>query len=91
LLGWARKPDATNHLTHLSHRGYGSANVTNWAGERCHIDEELQHDRRKDRKRNCNNAYDEEFDRWRVKKVKLRHSDSYHSKLKYNSFQEYHN
>jgi hypothetical protein len=25
---WAadRKPDVTNHLTHLSHRGYGSAN-----------------------------------------------------------------
>jgi hypothetical protein len=22
----ARKPDVTNHLTHLSHRGYGSAN-----------------------------------------------------------------
>lgn len=87
----ARKPDVTNHLAHLSHRGYGSANVTNWSGERCHMDEELEHDRREDRKRNCDSAYDEEFDRGRVKKVKHRHSDSYHSKLKYNPFQEYHN
>ncbi|PNF25263.1 hypothetical protein B7P43_G12579 [Cryptotermes secundus] len=87
----SHKPDVTNHLTHLSHRGYGSANVTNWSGERCHMDEELEHDRREDRKRNCHSAYDEEFDRGRVKKVKHHHSDSYHSKLKYNPFQEYHN
>jgi hypothetical protein len=30
------------------------------------MDEEVEHDRREDRKRNCDNAYEEEFDRGRV-------------------------
>lgn len=80
-----------NHLNHLSHRGYGSANVTSWSGECSRMDEEVDRDSREDRKRSYDNAYDEEYDRGRVKKVKHRHVDSSHSKLKYNRFQEYHN
>jgi hypothetical protein len=78
----ANKPDVTNHLAHLSHRGYGSANVTNWSGEGCHMDKELEHDRIENRKGKCDSAYDEEFDRRRVKKLKSNHPDSYHSEMK---------
>ncbi|KDR20325.1 Ubiquitin carboxyl-terminal hydrolase 36 [Zootermopsis nevadensis] len=87
----AHKFDVTTHLAHLSHRGYGSASVTNWSGERSHMDREVQRDRREDRKRNYDNDYNEEFDRGRVKKVKRHHIDSHHNKMKFNPFQDYHN
>ncbi|XP_069701386.1 ubiquitin carboxyl-terminal hydrolase 36 [Periplaneta americana] len=87
----ARKSEVTNHLSHLSHRGYGTANVTSWSGERSHMDEEVERDRKEDRKRSYDNSYNEEFDRGRVKKIKYHQMDSHHNKPKYNVFQDYHN
>jgi hypothetical protein len=40
--------------------------VTNWSGKHSHMDEEVERDCRKNRKRNYENAYNEEFDRGRV-------------------------
>ncbi|PSN57763.1 hypothetical protein C0J52_00345 [Blattella germanica] len=88
----ARKADVTNHLNHLSHRGYGTANVTSWTGDKNHMDEEVDRDRKEDRKRSYNNSYDDEFDRGRVKKMK-HHMDHHpnNNNSKYNLFQDYHN
>lgn len=64
--------------------------VTNWNGNRTHLDREVDNDRREERKRHFN-ADDEEIDRGRVKKVKDHRTYEERSNSGYNPFQEYQN
>ncbi|XP_050575626.1 ubiquitin carboxyl-terminal hydrolase 36 [Bombus affinis] len=84
------RSDTVSHLLKMSHRGYGSSSVTNWNGNRTHLDREVDNDRREERKRHFN-ADDEEIDRGRVKKVKDHRTYDERSNSGYNPFQEYQN
>lgn len=64
--------------------------VTNWRGNRCHLEREVDNDRREERKRHIN-ADDEEADRGRVKKVKEHRMFGERISTGYNLFQEYQN
>nr|CAD7395019.1 unnamed protein product [Timema cristinae] len=57
----SRNSTVVDHLTKLSHRGYGN-NVSSWLGGRTHLDREVADERREERKRNHDNQYDEELD-----------------------------
>ncbi|XP_076248249.1 ubiquitin specific peptidase 36 isoform X2 [Calliopsis andreniformis] len=83
------RSDTVSHLLKMSHRGYGSSSVTNWNGNRTHLDREVDNDRREERKRHFN-PDEEEIDRGRVKKVKD-HRTYEESSTGYNPFQEYQN
>nr|CAD7577755.1 unnamed protein product [Timema californicum] len=61
----SRNSTVVDHLTKLSHRGYGN-NVSSWLGGRTHLDREVADERREERKRIHDNQYDEELDLGRV-------------------------
>ncbi|XP_076619386.1 ubiquitin specific peptidase 36 isoform X2 [Colletes latitarsis] len=84
------RSETVSHLLKMSHRGYGSSAVSNWNGNRTHLDREIDNDRREDRKRHFNTD-DEEIDRGRVKKVKDHRIYEERSNTGYNPFQEYQN
>ncbi|XP_076758873.1 ubiquitin specific peptidase 36 isoform X2 [Xylocopa sonorina] len=84
------RSDTVSYLLKMSHRGYGSSSVTNWNGNRTHLDREVDNDRREERKRHFNTD-DEEIDRGRVKKVKDHRTYEERSNSGYNPFQEYQN
>ncbi|KAL2727692.1 ubiquitin carboxyl-terminal hydrolase 36 isoform X1 [Vespula maculifrons] len=84
------RSDTVSNLLKMSHRGYGSSLVTNWRGNRCHLEREVDNDRREERKRHIN-ADDEEADRGRVKKVKEHRMFGDRISTGYNLFQEYQN
>lgn len=84
------RSDTVSHLLKMSHRGYGNSSVTNWNGNRTHLDREVDNDRREERKRHFNTD-DEEIDRGRVKKVKDHRTYEERSNSGYNPFQEYQN
>nr|CAD7461954.1 unnamed protein product [Timema tahoe] len=86
----SRNSTVVDHLTKLSHRGYGT-NVSSWSGGRTHLDREVADERREERKRIHDNQYDEELDLGRVKKVKHHHDKDMEYRPKHNVFQEYHN
>ncbi|XP_053970950.1 ubiquitin carboxyl-terminal hydrolase 36-like isoform X2 [Hylaeus volcanicus] len=84
------RSETVSHLLKMSHRGYGSSSVSNWNGNRTHLDREIDNDRREERKRHFNTD-DEELDRGRVKKVKDHRTYEERSNTGYNPFQEYQN
>ena len=84
------RSDTVSHLLKMSHRGYGSSSVSNWNGNRTHLDREVDNDRREERKRHFNQD-DEDIDRGRVKKVKDHRGYEERSNSGYNPFQEYQN
>ncbi|KAG7189421.1 hypothetical protein KM043_017125 [Ampulex compressa] len=84
------RSDTVSHLLKMSHRGYGSSSVSNWNGNRTHLDREIDNDRREERKRHFN-VDDEELDRGRVKKVKDHRMYEERANAGYNPFQEYQN
>ena len=84
------RSDTVSHLLKMSHRGYGSSSVSNWNGNRTHLDREVDNDRREERKRHFNQD-DEDIDRGRVKKVKDDRGYEERSNSGYNPFQEYQN
>ncbi|CAK9804220.1 Ubiquitin carboxyl-terminal hydrolase 36 [Anthophora plagiata] len=84
------RSDTVSHLLKMSHRGYGSSSVTNWNGNRTHLEREVDNDRREERKRHFN-VDDEEIDRGRVKKVKDHRTYEERNSSGYNLFQEYQN
>lgn len=83
------RSDTVSNLLRMSHRGYGSSLVTNWHGNRCYVEREVDNDRREERKRH--NTEDEEADRGRVKKVKEHRMFGDRMSTGYNLFQEYQN
>ncbi|KAI4501237.1 hypothetical protein M0802_003610 [Mischocyttarus mexicanus] len=84
------RSDTVSSLLKMSHRGYGSPYVTSWRGNRCHLDREVDNERREERKRHIN-PDDEEADRGRVKKVKEHRMFGDRLGSGYNLFQEYQN
>ncbi|XP_015189525.1 PREDICTED: ubiquitin carboxyl-terminal hydrolase 36-like [Polistes dominula] len=86
------RSDTVSSLLKMSHRGYGGSSlVTNWRGNRCHLDREVDNERREERKRHMN-PDDEEADRGRVKKVKEhRMCGDRLGGTGYNVFQEFQN
>ncbi|KAK2584175.1 hypothetical protein KPH14_006604 [Odynerus spinipes] len=84
------RSDTVSNLLRMSHRGYGNTLVTNWHGNRCYLEREVDNDRREERKRHINTD-DEEADRGRVKKVKEHRMFNDRTNTGYNLFQEYQN
>ncbi|XP_011313285.1 ubiquitin carboxyl-terminal hydrolase 36 [Fopius arisanus] len=84
------RSETVSHLLKMSHRGYGSSSVTNWNGNRSHLDREVENERREERKRH-HDPDDEEMDRGRTKKLKNHREYEGRSNPGYNPFQEYQN
>ncbi|KAK0172824.1 hypothetical protein PV328_006095 [Microctonus aethiopoides] len=84
------RSDTVSQLLKLSHRGYGVSSVTNWNGDRAHLEREVNNERREERKRHFD-PDDEEMDRGRMKKIKCHREYEGRSNPGFNSFQEYSN
>ncbi|XP_063995854.1 ubiquitin carboxyl-terminal hydrolase 36 [Diachasmimorpha longicaudata] len=84
------RSETVSHLLKMSHRGYGSPSVTNWNGNRSHLEREVDTERREERKRH-HDPDDEEMDRGRTKKLKSHREYEGRSNPGYNPFQEYQN
>lgn len=64
--------------------------VTNWNGDRAHLEREVNNERREERKRHFD-PDDEEMDRGRTKKIKCHREYESRSNPGFNPFQEYSN